>query len=138
MNIEDFIRENKPRFNDNALPEGHRERFIKSLRKSGFVMKNEDYRRSEKTLSLLTIWYSVAAAAVVTIAVIISGFDFGKDVFSALIALFGTPVAVASAIMAEAMDNDGDLAGQLVVWTSLVSLFSLFIIIFVVRAFGLL
>lgn len=82
MNIEDFIRENKPRFNDDALPEGHRERFLQSLRKSGFVMKNEDYRRSEKTLSLLTIWYSVAAAAVVTIAVIISGFDFGKDVLN--------------------------------------------------------
>lgn len=69
----------------------------------------------------------------------LTGFlTFGPDVFAALIALFGTPVAVASAIMAEAMDNDGQLAGQLVVWTSLVSLFSLFVIIFIVRALGLL
>lgn len=65
-------------------------------------------------------------------------FDFGPDVFAALIALFGTPVAVASAIMAEAMDNDGQLAGQLVVWTTILSLVSLFIIIFIVRAIGLL
>ena len=64
--------------------------------------------------------------------------NFGPDVFAALIALFGTPVAVASAIMADAMDNDGQLAGQLVVWTSLVSLLSLFLIIFIVRALGLL
>ena len=32
--------------------------------------------------------------------------DFGPDVFAAIIALFGTPVAVASAIMSEAMDNN--------------------------------
>ena len=64
--------------------------------------------------------------------------QFGPDVFATFIAFFGTPVAVASAIMAEAMDNDGQLAGQLVVWTSLISIFSLFIIIFLTRACGLL
>ncbi len=31
--------------------------------------------------------------------------DFGPDVFAAIIALFGTPVAVASAIMSEVMDQ---------------------------------
>ena len=64
--------------------------------------------------------------------------SFGPEVFATLIALFATPVAVASAIMAEAMDNDGALAGQLVVWTSLLSLVSLFFVIFICRAFGLL
>lgn len=64
--------------------------------------------------------------------------DFGRDVFAALISLFATPVAVASAIMAEAMDNDGQLAGQFVVWSTLVSVLSLFITIFLVRAAGLL
>lgn len=64
--------------------------------------------------------------------------NFGPDVFAAIIALFGTPVAVASAIMAEAMDNDGQLAGQLVVWTTILSLVTLFITIFIVRAMGLL
>ena len=58
--------------------------------------------------------------------------NFGPDVFAALIALFGTPVAVASAIMAEAMDNDGQLAGQLVVWTTILSLITLFVVIFIV------
>jgi len=77
----------------------------------------------------------VGTAAVLTLCGIV---DFGPDVFAALIALFGTPVAVASAIMADAMDNDGQLAGQLVVWTSLLSLFTLFAVIFIIRALGLL
>lgn len=63
---------------------------------------------------------------------------FSASSFAALIALFGTPVAVASAIMAEEMDNDGQLAAQLVIWTSLISVFTLFVIIFVTRAMGFL
>ena len=77
----------------------------------------------------------ITPALILTLRGVLS---FGPEVFSGLIALFGTPIAVASAIMAEAMDNDGQLAAQLVVWTSLLSMLSLFIIIFVVRAFGLL
>lgn len=64
--------------------------------------------------------------------------DFTPAVFAALIALFGTPVAVSSAVMAEAMDNDGQLAAQLVVWTSLLSIFTLFITVFLVKLFGML
>lgn len=63
---------------------------------------------------------------------------FEPAVFAALISLFATPVAVASAIMAEEMDNDGQLAAQLVVWTSLVSVFTLFGFIFVLRFLGVL
>lgn len=65
-------------------------------------------------------------------------FSFDAATFAALIALFGTPVAVSSAIMAEAMDNDGQLAGQLVVWTSLFSVFTLFLTIFLCKGFGFL
>lgn len=77
----------------------------------------------------------VGSAAVLKLMCVV---DFGPEVFAALIALFGTPVAVASAIMAEAMDNDGKLAGQLVVWTSLASIVSLFVIIAVSRGLGVL
>jgi len=63
---------------------------------------------------------------------------FEPGIFAALISLFATPVAVASAIMAEEMDNDGQLAAQLVVWTSLVSVITLFCFIFITRAFGVL
>jgi len=63
---------------------------------------------------------------------------FEPAIFAALISLFATPVAVASAIMAEEMDNDGQLAAQLVVWTSLISVFTLFVFIFFARMLGLL
>ncbi len=57
--------------------------------------------------------------------------------FPALIALFGTPVAVSSAPMASEMKNDSELAGQLVVWTSLVSAFTLFAIILICSNVGI-
>ncbi len=57
--------------------------------------------------------------------------------FPALIALFGTPVAVSSVPMSAEMNNDDELAGQLVVWTSIASAFSLFIIIFICAQIGI-
>lgn len=57
--------------------------------------------------------------------------------FPALIALFGTPVATSSAPMASEMGNDEELAGQLVVWTSVASVFTLFAIIFTCSSIGI-
>ncbi len=56
----------------------------------------------------------------------------------AVIALYCTPVAVASAIMAEEMNSHGELARQLVVWTSLISIFTMFIAVVVLRSVGVL
>lgn len=44
----------------------------------------------------------------------------------AMLCLFGAPVAVSSAIMAGQMHNDEQLATQLVVWTSVASMFTVF------------
>lgn len=80
--------------------------------------------------------------AVLGLAVILSKYtgliSFDATVYPALIALFGSPVAVSSAIMAQEMDNDGVLAGQLVVWTSIASIFTTFLSVFTLRAMGLL
>ena len=65
-------------------------------------------------------------------------FNFDKTVYPAMIALFASPVAVSSAIMAAQMDNDGELAGQYVVWTSLVSIVTIFVIVVILRSIGLL
>lgn len=51
--------------------------------------------------------------------------------FAILIALFATPIAVSSVPMAAQMGQDDELAGQIVVWTSALSTFSLFIIILI-------
>lgn len=61
----------------------------------------------------------------------------GPDVYPGLIALFGSPVAVSSAIMAGSMGNDKQLATQLVVWTSLLSIVTIFILVCVLMGMGL-
>lgn len=61
----------------------------------------------------------------------------GSADYPALIALFASPVAVASAIMATQMDNDGQLATQLVVWTTLFSALTIFGITCLLMALGL-
>ena len=63
---------------------------------------------------------------------------FEPAAIATFIALFGTPVAVSSAIMADEMNNDGQLAAQLVVWTSLTSILTLFVFIFASRMIGIL
>lgn len=57
--------------------------------------------------------------------------------YPALIALFGSPVAVSSAIMAKGMGNDEQLATQLVVWTTLCSGITVFLAACILMAAGL-
>lgn len=56
--------------------------------------------------------------------------------FAAYVALFATPVAVSSVPMTQEMDGDVALAGQLVVWTTLFSVASVFLSAFLLRAAG--
>jgi len=58
-------------------------------------------------------------------------------VVSALLAFYGSPVAVAGAVMADSMGCDGELARQHVVWTNTVSMLTLFIWIVLFRTVGL-
>lgn len=62
----------------------------------------------------------------------------GVNEYPALIALFGSPVAVSSAVMAGAMGNDEQLATQLVVWTSVCSIVTIFLMVCLLMAAGLL
>lgn len=59
------------------------------------------------------------------------------DLLSALLA-YQTPVAVSSYIMAQQAGADGQLAGQLVVFSSVLSIFTLFVTIFILRTMGML
>ena len=65
-------------------------------------------------------------------------FGFGSLDFPALIALYGTPLAVSTVPMTAEMKSDSELAGQLVVWTTLTSAFTLFAIIFVCKQMSIL
>ena len=61
----------------------------------------------------------------------------GPAQYPALVALYASPVAVSSAIMATEMKNDEQLATQLVVWTTLFSGITIFIIVCILMALGL-
>mgnify|MGYP003289195445 FL=1 len=83
MNIEDFIRDNKSEFAGRSLPEGHRERFLLKLEAAGDKGVAETARRNKRR-SLLTIWNSVAAAAIVTFAVVTFGLKKSTDLTTKL------------------------------------------------------
>lgn len=54
-----------------------------------------------------------------------------------LMCIFVAPCAITSFNLASAMDSDADLAAQLVVFTSVVSIFTIFIWIFTLSQLGL-
>lgn len=57
--------------------------------------------------------------------------------YPALIALFATPVAAASAVMVGEIGGDEQLATQYVVWTSVFSMFTIFLVIFAMKSYML-
>ncbi len=61
----------------------------------------------------------------------------GAGEYGSLIALFGSPVAVSSAIMVTSIGGDDELARQYVVWTSVASMVSLFLITAVLRGLAI-
>ena len=70
-------------------------------------------------------------------AVVLFDGAFSPAHYAAFVCAFATPVAVASAPMSQEMGGDSILAGQLVVWTTAVSAFTLFLLSFVLRAIGI-
>ncbi len=62
--------------------------------------------------------------------------QFTTNEFPALVAVFGSPIAVSSAVMVGEIGGDNQLASQLVVWTSAFSLFTIFITVFLLRSFA--
>ncbi len=63
--------------------------------------------------------------------------SFGGAQFAALVAVFCTPVAVSSVPMAQEMGADAELAGQLVVFTTLSSAFTVFLASFILKSVGI-
>ena len=56
--------------------------------------------------------------------------------FAAFVAMFATPVAVSTVPMAQSMGADHELAGQLVVWTTLISSVVIFLASFILKGVG--
>ncbi|MFW5795430.1 MAG: AEC family transporter [Bacillota bacterium] len=60
-------------------------------------------------------------------------FNFNYLVYPAYISLFASPTAITGAVMAKEMNNDYDLANQCVVWTTLISIVTIFITVLVFK-----
>ncbi len=94
-----------------------------------------------KTLRREIIWGSLIRCVMVPVlglgaAFLFFGGRFTGAHFAAFVAVFTTPLAVSSVAMAQEMDSDVKLAGQLVIWTTLLSAFSTFIASFLLKAAG--
>ncbi|MDO5784512.1 MAG: AEC family transporter [Eubacteriales bacterium] len=64
--------------------------------------------------------------------------ELGPATIGIMIAAYGSPVAVSSAVMASEMHADDVLAGQIVVWNSLLSMFTIFFLAVLFRSVGML
>lgn len=98
-------------------------------------MKNEILT---STLCRIVVAPAIAILGAVILSKITPFFPCGNAEYATLIALFGAPVSVSSAVVAAAMDNDEQLAAQLVVWTSLGSTVTIFLAVCIMMATGLL
>ncbi len=78
----------------------------------------------------------VVAPTVALLSAFLIG-SFSGAHYAAFVALFASPVAVSSVPMAQEMGADAKLAGQLVVWTTVGSAFTLFLISFLLKAVGI-
>ena len=84
---------------------------------------------------------AVAPALAVGAAVLLDHMGIlpcGNGELAAMVALFGSPVAVSSAIMVGNMNGDKQLATQLVVWTSVLSVGTIFLTVCILMGAGLL
>jgi hypothetical protein len=91
-----------------------------------------------KQISIATFFRVVISPLIVLgLAVIIDHkfefFNFNYLVYPAFISLFASPTAISGAVMAKEMDNDFDLANQIVVWTTALSIFSIFLTVLILR-----
>lgn len=95
----------------------------------------------KKEIIISTLMRLVMAPAIgISVAYLMSKLGVvscGPAEYPALVALYASPVAVSSAIMATEMKNDEQLATQLVVWTTLFSGITIFIIVCILMALGL-
>lgn len=69
---------------------------------------------------------------------VVVALGFRRESLCALMIFFSSPTAISSYPMAVAMDADGSLAGQLVCITTLVSVVTMFVLVFLLKNLGLL
>ena len=82
---------------------------------------------SVSVIARLILAPSVGMIIVIFVPKLIGLQSFTGAEYAALFALFASPQAVASVSMADQMNGDSELAGQILVWTAVFSMFTLFL-----------
>ena len=101
----------------------------------GATLEFGSVRGNKKYLAIGIIGKTVVVPLVMIPIAVLLGF---RDIsLLAITILFAAPTAVSSFTMAEAAGHDGELAAQQVVFSSVVSLFTVFLWIFALRSMGL-
>lgn len=81
------------------------------------------------TVSRLVLAPAIGMAICIFLPPVFGFRNFTPSEYAALFALFATPEAVASIAMADQMNGDSELAGQILVWTTVFSAFTLFLFV---------
>ena len=102
----------------------------------GASLRFEELRKNSRTIIPVMAVRLVLLPVVMTVFAYLIGLR-GVELFLILM-IFGTPVATASYPMAQNMGGDGQLAGQLVFVSTVVSLATIFVFIFTFSRLGLL
>jgi len=89
-----------------------------------------------KQLSIVILSKLVLSPLIMVMVGISLGFR--KELLVPMLIMFGAPTAVSSFTMAQQMDGDADLAGEIVVFTSGLSIFTMFLWIFILKQLGFL
>lgn len=100
------------------------------------VIKNMAREIFIGTFSRIVLAPLITIPLAILLAKTTSFFNFSTVEYPAIIALVASPTAISGAIMAKEMNNDGKLAVQLVVWTTSMSVVSIFVIVFIMRSLG--
>lgn len=82
----------------------------------------------------ITLRSVIIPASTLTVAYLLGCFNGAN--FATFVAMFATPVAVSTVPMSQSMGADHTLAGQLVVWTTLISSVVIFLSSFILKLLG--
>nr|WP_320024792.1 AEC family transporter [uncultured Acetobacterium sp.] len=101
-----------------------------------FIILGGSFKFSRIINNIKPILIGVSGRLIVIPVVFLSiaiGLGFRNEALGALLALLASPTAVSSFVMAQQMEGDGELAGQLVVISSFASIVTIFIWIAVLK-----
>ena len=102
----------------------------------GGTLQFSSMKKNLRSLLITCTGKLVLMPALVLTAALLAGYR-GSPI-GALLAMGGSPTAISSYVMAQQSGNDGDLAGQVVVVTTIASVATMFVWIFGLRASGVL